>query len=208
MEIMVRSLVLGTSDRDRLASLLASAPASRRWAVEHRNAPLLCALGILDAPDVDYAHAAQRRFADPSKARGRALALIEELDRDDRVERYELWRNTHGDGAGRPYAVADPGVRHRRRRWPIEAMAVVPSGRKRQWHPGAGRSRACVFMTPFCECASGYSTETLRSPRRAQMPMSSMRTTVRRRLTLGERSEPWRSSRRTIPSRHGARPFQ
>jgi len=94
MEIMVRSLVLGTSDRDRLATLLASAPASRRWAVEHRNAPLLCALGILDAPDVDYAHAAQRRFADPSKARGRALALIEELDRDDRVERYELWRNT------------------------------------------------------------------------------------------------------------------
>ena len=94
MEIMVRSSVLPTLDHDRLASLLASVPASRRWAVENRNAPLLCALGILEAPDVDYAHAARRRFADPSEARGRAIALIEELDRDERVERYAQWRTT------------------------------------------------------------------------------------------------------------------
>ena len=52
-----------TSDRDQLTRLLALVPPARRWAVEHRHAPLLCALGMLDAPDVGYANAARRRFA-------------------------------------------------------------------------------------------------------------------------------------------------
>lgn len=93
METVVRSSPLGASDLDRLANLLTSAPASRRWAVEHRNAPLLCALGILEAPDAGYAHAAHRRFSDPSETRRRALALIEELDNDSRVARYEQRRS-------------------------------------------------------------------------------------------------------------------
>jgi len=57
------------------------------------HAPLLCALGILDATDVAYAHAARRRFADPSETRKRTLALIDELDREIRAERYEQRRH-------------------------------------------------------------------------------------------------------------------
>jgi hypothetical protein len=93
MEIVVANSTLSTSDLDRLARLLALAPPTRRWAVEHRHAPLLCALGILDARDVGYAHAARRRFADPSEIRERALALIDELDREARAERYEQRRS-------------------------------------------------------------------------------------------------------------------
>lgn len=73
--------------------LLALVAAPRRWALEHRHAPLLCALGIIDAPDVGYADAARRRFADPSKARKRTLALIDELDRETRAERYDQRRS-------------------------------------------------------------------------------------------------------------------
>jgi ribonuclease HII len=93
METVAPSRALSTPDRDRLARLLAFVPASRRWAVEHRHAPLLCALGIIDAPDMAYARAAQRRFADPSETRKRALALMEELDRERRAELYEQQRN-------------------------------------------------------------------------------------------------------------------
>ena len=89
METVVTNCALSTSDRDQLVRLLALVPPARRWAVEHRHAPLLCALGILHAPDVGYAHAAQRRFADPSETRQRALALIDELDRETRAERYK-----------------------------------------------------------------------------------------------------------------------
>jgi hypothetical protein len=93
METVVSNLALPATDRDRLTRLLASVPPSRRWAVEHRHSPLLCALGILDAPDVCYANAAYRRFADPSQAKERALALIHELDREARAERYEQQRS-------------------------------------------------------------------------------------------------------------------
>ena len=89
METVVTNCALSTSDRDQLARLLAVVPPARRWAVEHRHAPLLCALGILEAPDVGYAHAALRRFADTSETRERALALIDELDRETRAERYK-----------------------------------------------------------------------------------------------------------------------
>jgi|SRR5215217_843296 len=92
METEVPNSSLSASDRDRLARLLASVPPERRWAVEHRHAPLLCALGVLDAPDAGYAHAALRRFADTSETRKRALALIDELDREARTERYEQRR--------------------------------------------------------------------------------------------------------------------
>jgi hypothetical protein len=103
MEIVVADSALSASERDRLARLLALVPPTRRWAVEHRHAPLLCALGILDARDAGYAHAARRRFADPSETRERALALIDELDREARAEHYEqrrharrrLWRAVH-----------------------------------------------------------------------------------------------------------------
>jgi hypothetical protein len=50
-------------------------------------------LGILDAPDVGYANAARRRFADPSETKERALALIDELDREARAERYKQRRS-------------------------------------------------------------------------------------------------------------------
>ena len=93
MEPVVSSCALSTSELDRIARLLGLVAAPRRWAVEHRHAPLLCALGILDAPDVAYADAARRRFADPSETRERALALLEELDRETRAERYERRRS-------------------------------------------------------------------------------------------------------------------
>jgi hypothetical protein len=93
MESVVGADVVCTSDRHRLTRLLAMAPPARRWAVEHRNAPLLCALGILEAPDVAYAHAARRRFADPSETLERARALIDELDRELRAETYAQRRS-------------------------------------------------------------------------------------------------------------------
>lgn len=93
METIGRNCALSASDRDHLVRLLALVSAPRRWAVEHSQAPLLCALGILDAPDVGYTNAARRRFVDPLETRERALALIAELDREIRVERYEQRRS-------------------------------------------------------------------------------------------------------------------
>jgi hypothetical protein len=92
METDVAGRALSAVDRERLARLLCLMPPAGRWAVEHRHAPLLCALGIIDASDVDYAMAARRRFADPAETRARALALIEELDRETRAERYQQRR--------------------------------------------------------------------------------------------------------------------
>jgi hypothetical protein len=92
MEAVVPNCALSATDRDRLTRLLALVPPPRRWAVEHRHSPLLCALGIV-APDVGYANAARRRFADPSETKERALALIDELDREARAERYEQRRS-------------------------------------------------------------------------------------------------------------------
>ena len=94
METVVPNCALSAADRERLTCLLDLVPPPRRWAVEHRHSPLLCALGILDAPDVGYANAARRRFADPSETKERALALIDELDREARAERYEQRRRT------------------------------------------------------------------------------------------------------------------
>jgi len=93
METVVPNCALSATDRDRLTRLLALVPPPHRWAVEHRHSPLLCALGILDAPDVGYANAARRRFADPSETKKRALALIDELDREARAERYKQRRS-------------------------------------------------------------------------------------------------------------------
>ena len=80
---------LSAAERDRLAGLLAVLPAARGWAVRHRNGPLLSALGLLDPPDAAYADAAHRRFADLARTRQRALALLDELERDARHERYD-----------------------------------------------------------------------------------------------------------------------
>jgi hypothetical protein len=76
---------VSVSERDRLVRLLALMPPRHRWAFEHRHTPLLCALGVLDPPDEAYARAARRRFADPSRTRKRALALLVELDREARA---------------------------------------------------------------------------------------------------------------------------
>ncbi len=84
-ETVVTSCVLSVSERDRLVRLLALVPPPHRWAFEHRHAPLLCAIGILDPPDEGYARAARRRFADPSETRERVLALLVELDRETRT---------------------------------------------------------------------------------------------------------------------------
>jgi hypothetical protein len=92
MDTSAAAPVLSTFERERLAALLAGLPDPRRWAVTHRHAPLLCALGLADAPDPGYAHAAQRRLSDPAESRRRALALLDELDRDARSERYEQRR--------------------------------------------------------------------------------------------------------------------
>jgi|tagenome__1003787_1003787.scaffolds.fasta_scaffold20327974_2 hypothetical protein len=92
MEAVVPNRALAATDIDRLARLLALVSPPRRWAIEHRHSPLLCALGILDAPDVGYANAARRRFADPAETKERALALIDELDREARAERYKQRR--------------------------------------------------------------------------------------------------------------------
>jgi hypothetical protein len=83
---------LSETERERLAGLLACMPEGRRWAVMHMHAPLLCALGLLGVPDSAYARAVQRRFNDPADVRRRALALVEELGRDARDERYALRR--------------------------------------------------------------------------------------------------------------------
>jgi hypothetical protein len=79
-------------ERERLAGLLAALPDGRHWAVAHMHGPLLCALGLLRAPDAGYARAAQRRFDNLAETRSRALALLVELDRDARDERYERRR--------------------------------------------------------------------------------------------------------------------
>src|SRR3954453_8040520 len=100
-EAVVTSCVLSVSERDRLVRLLALVPPPHRWAFEHRHAPLLYAIGILDPPDEGYARAARRRFADPSETRERALALLIELDRETRAApnahrrhaRPRLWRS-------------------------------------------------------------------------------------------------------------------
>lgn len=95
MDTQVLSSPISRHERDRLAGLLASLPPASGWAVRHRHGPLLCALGLIDAPDAAYAHAAHRRFSDPSQTRRRALALLDELDRDARSERYAR-RRGHG----------------------------------------------------------------------------------------------------------------
>ena len=84
------SPVLSVSERDRLVQLLALVPPRHRWAFEHRHTPLLCALGVLDPPDEEYARAARRRFSDPSVTRARALALLGELDRETRPARLQM----------------------------------------------------------------------------------------------------------------------
>lgn len=87
METLAPTAALTAFERDRLVRLLQAVPAPRRWAVEHRHGPLLCALGLVDPPDAGYAHAARRRFADGAETRRRALALIDELARDGRMDR-------------------------------------------------------------------------------------------------------------------------
>jgi len=81
MQTILAGNPLTPFERDRLAGLLAALPPSRRWSVSHMHAPLLCAVGVLSAPDAAYEHAAHRRFADPEEFRRRALALLAELDR-------------------------------------------------------------------------------------------------------------------------------
>jgi hypothetical protein len=98
MNTLAAKAVLSTPERERLVALLARLQNPRRWAVTHRNAPLLCALRLLDAPDAAYAQAAQRRFTDPAEIRRRALALLEELDREARSERYEQRRRERRRG--------------------------------------------------------------------------------------------------------------
>jgi hypothetical protein len=92
MNTLAARSVLSTLEHEHLAALLAGLQNPRRWAVTHRNAPLLCALRLLEAPDPAYAEAAERRFADPAEIRRRALALLEELDHEARNERYEQRR--------------------------------------------------------------------------------------------------------------------
>jgi len=81
------SFVLSAAERDRLARLLALMPESRRWAIAHMHGPLLCVLGLVHPADAAYVQAARRRITDPADARRRALALIDELDRDARASR-------------------------------------------------------------------------------------------------------------------------
>ena len=92
MDTFLPANALSAAERARLADLLAVLPAGRGWEVRHMHGPLLCALGLIDPPDAAYAHAALRRFADSAHARRRALALLEQLDRDARSERYERQR--------------------------------------------------------------------------------------------------------------------
>jgi hypothetical protein len=99
MDLFVSHRALSTHERDHLARLLAALPAGEEWAVRHRHGPLLCALGLIDAPDAAYAHAADRLFADPDHTRSRALALLEQLERADRDERYEQRHRRSARGA-------------------------------------------------------------------------------------------------------------
>jgi hypothetical protein len=98
MNILAATSVLSAPEHERLAALLAGLENPRRWAVTHRNAPLLCALRLLEAPDPAYADAAERRFADPAAIRRRALALLDELDHEARNERYEQRRRQRRRG--------------------------------------------------------------------------------------------------------------
>jgi hypothetical protein len=63
------------------------------------HGPLLCALGLLDSPDPAYTRAAQRHFNDPADTRRRALALLDELDREAHRERYEQRRRARQQGS-------------------------------------------------------------------------------------------------------------
>ena len=92
MEPSPPSAVLSSLERTRLADRLAGIPAGRLWAVAHRHGPLLCALGLLGSPDPAYTRAALRHFHDPGETRRRALALLDELDREAHDERYEQER--------------------------------------------------------------------------------------------------------------------
>jgi len=97
----VPSGAVSASERDRLVRLLALMPPRHRWAFEHRHTPLLCTLGVVDAPDEAYARAARRRFTDPSTTRKRALALLVELDREARAGSLEMWHmRANLDGSG------------------------------------------------------------------------------------------------------------
>ena len=107
-ETVVTSRVLSASERDRLVRLLALVPPPHRWAFEHRHAPLLCAIGILDPPDEGYARAAGRRFADPSEARERVLALLVELERETRA-RPNAYRRLARPRQWRSRVRIDPG---------------------------------------------------------------------------------------------------
>jgi hypothetical protein len=86
----VPSGAVSASERDRLVRLLALMPPRHRWAFEHRHTPLLCTLGVVDPPDEAYARAARRHFADPSRTRKRALALLVELDREARAGQLQM----------------------------------------------------------------------------------------------------------------------
>ena len=88
---------LSALEHERLVSMLAGMPESRRWQIAHMHAPLLCALG-LGVSDSGYARAVERRFNDPADVRRRALALVEELDRDTRRERYVARRRKRWPG--------------------------------------------------------------------------------------------------------------
>jgi hypothetical protein len=98
MSTFVSPVALSDQERVRLADLLAGLPPTEAWWLCHMHGALLCALGLIDPPDPAYARAAVRRFADAELARRRALALLTQLDRDARTERYE--RRHGGDGRG------------------------------------------------------------------------------------------------------------
>jgi len=92
MSIVAHTTVLSTQEHDRLAALLAGLPTAEAWAVRHMHGALLCTLGLLDPPDAAYARAADRWFADAAHTRRRALALLAQLDRDVRLQRFEKRR--------------------------------------------------------------------------------------------------------------------
>jgi hypothetical protein len=94
MTTFVSSGALSAQEHDQLAALLAGLPAAEAWWTRHMHGALLCALGLADPPDPAYARAAVRRFADAELTRRRALALLEQLDRDVRAARYDERRRT------------------------------------------------------------------------------------------------------------------
>src|SRR4051812_36039503 len=140
MEAVVPNCALSATDRDRLARLLAVVPPTRRWAVEHRHSPLLCALGILDAPDVGYANAARRRFTDLSNTKERALALIDELDREARRSATTSGSEP-GHGSGRACVLPTHPASRRPRRRSLKTGAAPPPGRQEKRCAGRARSR-------------------------------------------------------------------